>query len=436
MKKALIPLALMLLLLVLLPDCSSAEAKEPVPAWPERLTGEYDDALTFTFRGSEPAYTGVDSQGGRLTALFPTDGVYLALGWRRLTFSETELMEDFLAGTGSETGVWDLDSDPYSTLESYVRLGKHWYCLSASCDGMEDRELLRLVDGTVEASAEEETARPRASSARWLELLPWEEDWTCLQLGFFELEPEAGKEALRSLLYSYEWQLIDPAAEEAEYIPSVRTSVVPRRRQTFIYLDETFTRDTAPVTFHLRSGGDLYWNGTLRRPVGEGAGEKLLDAWTALSKTGLNTSSPPSLTLKSGEARIEAILCPTFSWSHITRIGGFSHVESDGEWYGDIDWLSLDYPILTAEGPVSLEFGPVSLDFAAKAPDRCSLSAFSERGEAHLALTDGRFTPLAGLHTYVLSCSWGSHREEPGGSGSCQYVLLIDGGENPEKPAG
>ena len=75
-------------------------------------------------------------------------------------------MEDFLAGTGSETGVWDLDSDPYSTLESYVHLGAHWYCLSASCDGMEDRELLRLVDGTVEASAEEETARPRASSAQ------------------------------------------------------------------------------------------------------------------------------------------------------------------------------------------------------------------------------------------------------------------------------
>ena len=101
-----------------------------------------------------------------LTALFPTDGGYLALGWRRLTSSETELMEDFLAGTGSETGVWNLDSDPYSTLESYVHLGAHWYCLSAFCDGMEDKALLRLVDGTVEASAEEETARPRASSAQ------------------------------------------------------------------------------------------------------------------------------------------------------------------------------------------------------------------------------------------------------------------------------
>ena len=424
MKKTVLLLPLMLLLLVLLPGCLSAEAKEPMPSWPERLTGEYDGALGFTFRGEAPAYAGVDSQGGRMTALFPTDGGFLVLNWRRLTSSETELMEDFLAGTGGETGVWDLDSDPYSTLESYVHLGKHWYCLSAACDGMGDTELLRLVDGTVEASAEEETARPRASSARWLELLPWEEDWTCLLLGFFELEPEAGKEALHSLLSSYEWQLIDPAAEEAEYIPSLDGSYVPRRRQTFIYLDEAFTRDTAPVTFHLRSDGDLYWNGTLRRPVGEGAGEKLLEAWTALSETGVNTSSPPRLTLKSGEAQIEAILCPTFSWSHDTRIGGGSHVESDGVWYGDMDWLSLDYPILAAEGPVSL-------DFSTEAPDRwCSLSVFSGGHEAPLALMDGRFTPLAGLHTYVLSCSWHSRREEPGGSGSCQYVLLIDGGEN------
>ncbi|MBR3556040.1 MAG: hypothetical protein IKN89_09010 [Oscillospiraceae bacterium] len=423
MKKAVLLLPLMLLLFVLLPGCFSAEAKEPMPQWPERLTGEYDCALSFTFRGAGPEYTGVDSQGGRMTALFPTDDGFLALGWRRLTSSETELMEDFLAGTSGETGVWDLDADPYSTLESYVRLGKHWYCLSAACDGMGDTALLRLVDGTVEASAEEETARPRASSARWLELLPWEEDWTCLLLGFFELEPEAGKEALHSLLSSYEWQLVDPAAEEAEYIPSLDGSYVPRRRQTFIYLDETLTRDTVPVTFHLRSDGDLYWNGTLRRPVGEGAGEKLLEAWTALSETGVNTSAPPSLTLKSGETRIEAILGPTFSWSHTTRIGGGSHVESDGVWYGDIDWLGLDYPILAATGPVSLEF-------PTRAPDRCSLSAFSEKGKAPLALTDGGFTPLAGLHTYVLSCSWSSRREEPGGSGSCLYVLLIDGGEN------
>ena len=424
MKKAVFLLPLLLAFLMLLPGCVSAEAKEPMPQWPERLTGEYDDALTFTFRGEAPAYTGVDSQGGRMTALFPTDDGYLVLGWRRLTSSETELMEEFLAGTGGETGVWDLDSDPYSTLESYVRLGKHWYCLSAACDGLEETELLRLVDGTVEASAEGATALPRASSARWLELLPWEEEWTCLLLGYRELEPEAGKEALHSLLSSYEWQLVDPAAKEAEYIPSLNDSVVPRRRQTFIYLDEVFTRDTTPLTFHLRSDGEVFWNGTLRRPAGEGAGEKLLEAWTALSETGVNVNSPPRLTLKSGEEQIEAILGPTFSWYHITRIGGAHGTESDGVWYGDMDWLSLDYPILAAEGPISL-------DFSTEAPDRwCSLSVFSGGHEAPLALMDGRFTPLAGLHTYVLSCSWSSRREEPGGSGSCFYILLIDGGES------
>ena len=345
-------------------------------------------------------------------------------------------MEDFLAGTGGETGVWDTDSDPYSTLESYVRLGKHWYCLSAACDGLGETELLRLVDGTVEASAEEETALPRASSARWLELLPWAEEWTCLLLGYQELEPEAGKKALRSLLSSYEWQLVDPAAEEAEYIPSLNVSVVPLRLQTFLYLDEAFTRDTVPVTFHLRSNGDLYWNGALRRPAGEGAGEKLLEAWTALSETGVRTSSPPRLTLISGQEQIEAIVGPTFSWSYTTGIGGSSHAESDGVWYRDADWLDNGAPILRAEGPVVLEFSPVRPGFRPEAPDRCSLRVFTAEDETPLELTDGCFTPLAGLHTYCLSCAWKRPAEGAGGSGSGFYILLIDGGEAQEPPAG
>ncbi len=423
-KRLLLCLLAVLLLLVLLPGCGE-EARTPAPDWPERLTGEYDDALTFTLRGEAPACTGVDSQTGRMTALFPANGGFLVLNWRRLAPAEVELMEDFLAGTGGESGVWDRSSDPNSTLESYIRLGQGWYCLSAACDTLEEAALLRLVDGAVEASAESETALPRASSSLWLELLPWEEDWTCLLLGYWELEPEAGKEALHALLASCEWQLIDPEAAEEEYIPSVNRSVVPLRRQTYIYLDETFTRETEPVTFHLRSDGDLYWNGTLRRPAGEGAGEKLLEAWTALSETGVNTAAPPRLTLRSGEAQIDAILGPTFSWSHINRIGGFGHVESDGVWYGDIDWLGQDYPVLAAEGPVSL-------DFRTEAPDRLlSLSVFSEEGSAPVELTDGCFTPLAGLHTYVLSCSWNGRREEAGGSGSGFYILLIDGAEDP-----
>ena len=427
MKRALLLLTLLLLLLVPLAGCSTAEAKEPAPDWPERLTGKYDDALTFTFRGAEPEYTGVDSQGGRMTVLFSTDDGFLALGWRRLTFSETELMEDFLAGTEGETGVWDLDSDPYSPLESYVRLGRSWYCLSASCKGLEEAALLRLVDGAVEAAAENETALPRASSTLWQELLPWEAEWTCLLLGNQELRPEPGKEALRALLASYDWALVDASAEEGEYHPSIGISTVPTVRQTSIYPEETLTRETVPIRFHLRSNGDLYMDGVLRRPLGEGAGEQLLAAWTALSETGVKTLSPPRLTLTSGTERIEAILEGTFSWSYTTRIGGGMGCESDGVWYRDFDWLGTGAPILKADGPVKLSFGPVSVDASESAPDRMRLAVFSEADEQELPLEDGCFTPLPGLRTYILSCSWKRSPEQPGGSGSGSYILLIDG---------
>ena len=435
MKRAYFPLLLLPILLFLLAGCA-AEAREPMPEWPERLTGEYDDSLTFTFNGTEPEAAGIDSQSGRMTALFPTESGFLALSWRRLMSGEVELLEDFLAGTDAETGVWEQSTDPYCTLDSYVRLNGGWYCLTAACSGLEEAALLRLVDGTVEAAAGKETARPRASSSLWLETLPWEKDWTCLLLGFRELDPAAGKEALRALLYSYEWELINPEAEEAEFHPSIGVSTVPLRYQTSIYTDETYTRDTVPVRFHLRTDGEisLYWNGALRRPSGEGAGEALLAAWTKLSETGINTQSPPRLTLTSGEESIDAILHGTFHWSHVTRIGGGSGAESDALSYTEIDWLGMGAPILQAEGPVRLDFGPVRLNGGPGVPDRLSLTVFSGEDSAPLTLAEGCFTPLAGLHTYCLSCSW-DHQipEGPGGSGSCRYILLIDGADTLER---
>ena len=147
MKKAMI--LLVILLLLLLTACSG-EAKEPVPDWPDRLTGEYDDALTFTYRGAEPTLTGADSLTGRMTALFSLeDGGTLALGWRRLAGAEVELLEDFLTETGGNTGVWTIDSSAPNTAESYVRLGRSWYVLHAACGGLEDVALMPLVDGTV-----------------------------------------------------------------------------------------------------------------------------------------------------------------------------------------------------------------------------------------------------------------------------------------------
>ncbi len=436
MKRALLLLSLLLLLLVPLVGCSAAEAKEPVPDWPERLMGTYDQSLTFRFNGSEPEASGVDSQTRRMTALFDAKGGTLALSWRRLEAGEVELMEEFLAGTGVETGGWERDAGATGALDCYLRLGRNWYCLSASCKGLEEAALLRLVDGAVEAAAENETALPRASSSLWQELLPWEEEWTCLLLGNQELRPEPGKEALRALLYSYDWALVDAGAEEGEYHPSIGVSTVPTVRQTSIYLDETLTRETVPIRFHLRSNGDLYMDGVLRRPLGEGAGEQLLAAWTALSETGVKTLSPPRLTLTSGTESIEAILWGTFSWSYTTRIGGGMTCESYGVWYQDFDWLGQGAPILTAAGPVKLRFGPVGPDAAEIAPDRMRLAVFSEGSEQELPLEDGCFTPLEGLRTYILSCSWKRPPEEPGGSGSCGYILLIDGVEKPEAAGG
>lgn len=413
MKKVMILLSILVLTLtlVLLAGCSG-EAKEPAPAWPERLTGEYDASLTFTLKGTAPEAAGVDSLTGRMTALFPTDGGTLALGWRRVAGAEAELLEDYLSGTGGEVGVWERDTAAPNALESYVRLGRSWFCLSAACDGMEEAALLRLVDGAVEAKAGEETALPRAASSAWLEELPWEEDWVCLLLEGWELEPEVGKEALRTLLYSYDWVLADPAAEaeEADFYG------VDRAGKTLICLP-----DGEWLTFRLEENGDLRWNGTLRRPLGEGAGEKLLGAFSALAETGVSTTSPPRLTLVSGSERVPANLHGTYSWLHVTRAGRSMGCESDG--FSDYDWLGAGRPVLEAEGPVTL-------DFATEAPDRMSLFVDSDLGSAPLAVTAEGFTPLAGLHTYSLGCTWEREDAAPGGSGSCTYILLIEGAED------
>ena len=414
MKKALILLSILVLTLtlILLAGCSG-EAKEPAPAWPERLTGEYDASLTFTLKGTAPEAAGVDSLTGRMTALFPTDGGTLALGWRRVAGAEAELLEDYLSGTGSEVGVWERDTAAPNALESYVRLGRSWFCLSAACDGMEEAALLRLVDGAVEAKAGEETAQPRAASSLWLEELPWEEDWTCLLMAGRELEPILGKEALLTLLINYDWQLIDPEAadEEASFFD------VDRAGMTLIYLPEQEW-----LRLRLEDNGDLTWNGALRRPLGEGAGAKLLAEWNALAETGVSTISPPRLNLVSGEESVPANLHGTYSWLHITRMGRGMGCESDG--FSDYDWLGSGCPILEAEGPVIL-------DFAGEAPDRMSLSVYADYGSAPLALTGSGFTPLAGLHTYSLSCTWElEDPQAPGGSGSCAYILLIEGAED------
>ena len=412
MKKALILLSVLLLLLL---TACSGEAKEPVPDWPDRLTGEYDDALTFTYRGAEPTLAGTDSLTGRMTALFPLeDGGTLALGWRRLAGAEAELLEDFLKETDGTVGIWSIDSSAPSTAESYVRLGRSWYALSAACSGLEDTALLNLVNGAVEARAEKEAALPGAASAssRWLEELPWTEEWTCLLLGYRELEPREGKEALRTLLDPYDWLLIDPAAEQPKPLPGAR--------ETAIYLDQVYAgRDTTPIRFWFSKSGDVYWNGSLLRPLGENAGKNLLADWTALAGTGISVGSPPDLTYSCGDAALTALVHGTYSWSYITRIGEYGGAESDAfSLFYDYDWLDGRHPILRAEGDVILSF-------PTREPDSMNLTVFTALGQAPIELRNGRFTPFAGVNTYALSAHW--EKAEQGGFGSCTYILLVDG---------
>ena len=406
MKKAMI--LLVILLLLLLTACSG-EAKEPVPDWPDRLTGEYDDALTFTYRGMEPTLAGADSLTGRMTALFSLeDGGTLALGWRRLAGAEVELLEDFLTETGGNTGVWTIDGSAPNTAESYVRLGRNWYALSAACGGLEDSDLLALVDGTVEVRAEKEAALPGAASSLWPEELPWNEDWTCLVLGDWELDPQAGKDALRPLLDSYKWLNTGPAAKT----PGSGSQEIK------------ITLADGAAGFRLEENGDLCWNGDLLRPIGNGGGESLLKNYAALQETGENMCAPPRLTLRCGEETAPALPEGTFSWNHTTRSG--EHLEnkdrSKGYWgngYQSVSWLSLGQPILRANGEVTLEF-------ASREPTKLRLSVFSELGEGTpVELQDGRFTPYAGVNTYLLVCTWDWIRY--GGSGSGEYILLIEG---------
>ena len=151
----------------------------------------------------------------------------------------------------------------------------------------------------------EETPAPVVVDNTWLEELPWEEEWTCLILGWKELEPEESKEALRDLLYAYDWTLIDPEAKEPELIPIARG--------TAIYLDVVFTaKDTVPIRFWFEKNGDLYWNGTLRRPLGEGAGDKLLADWKALAETGISVGSPPVMQTPSRMA-LRFLICERIS---------------------------------------------------------------------------------------------------------------------------
>ncbi len=400
MKKTLILPALVLLLL--LAACGSREAREPEPAWPDRLTGEYDDTLTFTYLDAGPAAAGVDGITGRMTALFRLDtGETLALGWRRLGSGETELLEDFLAEGGS-AGIWSPDSAGPCTAESYVLLSGGWYCLSASCPELEEDALLTLLDGAVAARVREDTFRPRLPGEIWLSELPWEEPWTCLMLNDRELEPETGKEALGGLLSACPWAF---AGEDCPEVPEDM-------------LIRIWTEAGGPLEIYLDPLGNAWWKGQLRRPVYPAAGERLREACAALEETGQTSLTPPVLLCSSGGETAEAVLCDTWYWNYRSRAGELTHTEGSGELWQHRDWLSSGLTVLRADGPVRLSF-------SCSAPEEADLFAFTEWSIAPAALEDMTFTPYAGLNAYVLRVRW--KKLTNAGYGTAEYVLLAEG---------
>jgi len=160
LKKVL--LIMMIIVVNILSGCHR-EADEPVPGRMERIIGEYDGPLSFFYDGVEPIKIGHDCITGRMTALFTMENCgILSLDWRRLEIAEARILEDFLTGTDSESGIWDIDSSAPGSVETYLFLGGEWLCLKASCDDIEAEELLTLVDGNIEIRYGEDALIPEA----------------------------------------------------------------------------------------------------------------------------------------------------------------------------------------------------------------------------------------------------------------------------------
>ena len=137
----------------------------------------------------------------------------------------------------------------------------------------------------------------------------------------------------------------------------------------------------------------------------------------------------PRLTLASGGKETEALL-DTAHWTYRNSKGEEVSTEkipgSRTGNYRDMDWYSLEFPILYADGAVRLSFSMGE-------PKNPKLYAFTSLGMVPAALEDWTFTPYAGVNTYVLTCTWDWTKE--GGYGSCSFILLVEGAET-NAPAG
>lgn len=232
MKKLVI--FLLALCALLLAGCGTNELKSAVPSWDKRISGEYDELVTFRLSGAEaPAFQGVDALTGRMTAVMQisegsaaaewafnpvapnrktlTAGA-LALSYRHLSEGEIDMLRNYWDTVGEErVAVWEENPMSDCAVSCVVPSPSGgWLEIAADAPGLTRTDLLRVLLGlSVEIGEEWHFPTP----AVWYSVLPWEEAWDEVEfesnraaIGTRRMsDGEAAKASLLRLLEGEEW---------------------------------------------------------------------------------------------------------------------------------------------------------------------------------------------------------------------------------------
>ena len=109
MKKLVI--ILLALLTLLLAGCGTKELKSAVPSWEQRISGDYDELVTFRLNGYEaPALQGTDILTGRMTAVMQISEGSAAAEWafNPVAPNRKALTAGALAVSVSDERLWSL----------------------------------------------------------------------------------------------------------------------------------------------------------------------------------------------------------------------------------------------------------------------------------------------------------------------------------------
>ena len=232
MKKLVI--ILLALLTLLLAGCGTKELKSAVPSWEQRISGDYDELVTFRLSGEEtPMLTGVDILTGRMTAVVrvsegdaAAEWVFdpvtpnrkkltagaLALSYRHLSEGEIDMLRNYWNTVGeARVAVWEENPMSDCAVSCVVPSPSGgWLEIAADAPGLTRTDLLRVLLGL---SVEIGEAWHFPTPAVWYSVLPWEETWDAVEyesnraaIGTRRMtDGEAAKAALLRLLEGEEW---------------------------------------------------------------------------------------------------------------------------------------------------------------------------------------------------------------------------------------